>query len=120
MKDLDLHEIKRLRDLKWKWREIARLLDAHPETIRRHADPNFADFVRMRERRHAVRRRAGTRLHDITSLNLFLGKSPRASEDILKNRDERLSAPFRDLTGFLLGDPRRGMSALDRKLEQRT
>lgn len=49
------------------------------------------------------------------SLNLRLGNGPRPSDDILAARDYRLSIPHRDLTGELMGDPRVGMSALDRK-----
>lgn len=49
-------------------------------------------------------------------LNLRIGNGARATEDMLRRRDERMSAPFRDLTAAICGDPRVGQSALDRKL----
>lgn len=49
------------------------------------------------------------------TLNLRLGNGARASNDMLLARDERISAPHRDLTGALQGDPRVGQSALDRR-----
>lgn len=52
---------------------------------------------------------------DIRKLNI--SRSARASNDLLKARDARISAPHRDLSGMLFGDPRVGQSALDRKME---
>ena len=43
------------------------------------------------------------------------GTPIRPSQDLLEDRDRRLSAPYRDLTAMLLGDPRVGQSALDKK-----
>lgn len=64
--------------------------------------------------------------------NLSLRKRPRAKtifvhrvnytesrpgEDILAERDRRASAPARNLTGAICGDPPVGFSALDRRGE---
>lgn len=35
-------------------------------------------------------------------------------QERLEHRDQRLATPFRDITGYLMGDPRPGYSALDR------
>lgn len=40
-------------------------------------------------------------------------REPRPTEQMIFARDLRLSAPFRDLTGLLQGDPRVGYAALD-------
>lgn len=49
-------------------------------------------------------------------LGLALGNGARASGDLLKARDERLAKPYRSLGDELMGCPRVGESALDRKL----
>lgn len=51
---------------------------------------------------------------DIRKLNI--SRDARASGDMLKDRDARMSAPYRDLAGMFFGDPRVGQSALDRKM----
>lgn len=119
MNILDLHEIKRLEEMGWSCRKIARLFGVSKETIRVKLNPLAREQARERTRRKDKRDREAIKGICITSLNLRLGFGARPSDDILRQRDERLSAPFRDLTGALLGDPRRGASALDQKQQAR-
>lgn len=72
-----------------------------------NCDPKTAELIVMNK----IFGRAG-----VEGLGLGLGLGPRPSQDLLKQRDERLSVPHRDLTGELMNDPRVGQSALDKKM----
>lgn len=116
MNVLDLHEIKRLRGLGWSYPKIGKLFGVCKETVRVSFDPAAKEQQRTRLKRRYGKRRELYRGCATKELNLHLGFGERPSQDILAKRDERLSAPFRDLTGALLGDPRQGQSALDRRV----
>lgn len=116
MKDLDRSEIRRLRSLKWSWKAIGNLLGADQQTVRCRVDPDYAQKVERKWRDQAEARAMGGKMFSPEELNLRIGYGPKLSDDILAKRDYRLSLPQRDLTGEIMGDPRVGESALDRKM----
>lgn len=116
MNALNLHEIRRLRGLGWSWSRISGAFGLHHETIRRLVDPDFAEKMNEKKRKRRAEEELFGKVFGPNELNLQIGYGPRPSQDILAQRDYRLSFPYRDLTGELMGDPRRGQSALDRKV----
>jgi hypothetical protein len=98
--------------------EIASRLDRAPSSVH-----GKVDYLRMtpekreakRERHRAYRRENSNPVRNWMHENAQIILSQRPSEEMLAERDERYSAPFRDLSGFAFGDPPIGYSALDRE-----
>lgn len=113
--NFNIEEAKRLRALDWSWRKIDAALGLSRDEARLVLDPEYAARKMQYWRDRSALRREAEKAFATDPLNLRLGNGPRPSNDILAARGYRLSIPHRDLTGELMGDPRVGMSALDRK-----
>ena len=98
--------------------EIASKLDRSIASVHSKIDymqmtPEEREHKRERHRAYHRQNRSNSRNPHHENAQTVM--SCRPSEEALKERDVRYATPFRDLTGFLLGDPPIGYSALDRR-----
>lgn len=98
--------------------EIASNLDRDPSSVHNkiyHTQMTPEKREVRRERHRAYRREHSIPMRNWMHENAMTVMSCRPAEELLAERDTRYTAPLRDLTAFLLGDPPIGYSALDKR-----
>jgi hypothetical protein len=109
----DQLKAQRLRKQGMCWEQIGREMGMRPEAIRRALDPKWCNKARAKTQKHAseMREVAANRRAARTDHDVRLEKAP---EYVLQERAVRLAVEL-DPIKELLGEPRRGYSALDQR-----
>lgn len=106
-------EARNLRHRGYNFRQIARGMNVHPETIHRAIDAKYRKYRQQKINEARSRREAGA-----PKISLLLRNEPsdRVTVPIalIVERDYRVNLP-RSITSMLCGDPAPGYSALDRR-----
>lgn len=106
-------EARNLRHRGYNFRQIARGMNVHPETIHRAIDAKYRKYRQQKINEARSRREAGE-----MKIEPLLRNQPcdrvTVPTALLVERDFRLNIP-RSVTSILCGDPAPGYSALDRR-----
>lgn len=102
-------EARSLRNRGYSYRQIARGMKFHPETVQRALDPKY--------RKMRAEQIARAKLRHVDEVKTALrAPEPRryVPPHVMADRDRRAEIP-RSITSLVLGDPPPGYSALDRR-----
>lgn len=107
-----VEECRRLRfHENWSWSALSRRMGVADQTVKRMIVPGYQE-----ERRKQVNAaRARLRFGMVGRMHSVLETERNIPREVIIDREARINAVPRDLTGLLLGDPPAGFSALDRR-----
>lgn len=102
----ELKSVRRMRANSMSWRYICNRFDISYDCLRRQIDPGFREHRNLKVQQ--LRNTGICKDNDPIA-------GPSIPDVIERRRQEYINRPHRDLTGAIMGDPKVGQSALDKK-----